>query len=452
MTDEKKKLTAAESYAQALNVSVVQMTTAINAVYLGACTGTPTIIASESSAGKTEMSKQLAVRNGMAPLLYHTAHCEPGDIRGIPFPAEGRNSYVYLTDDRIVFAPDDRPQMIILDEINRAARDTLNAIFPIWASRTVGDHKIGDRVAVIGLINPPTGGGYAVSAGFSVDPAMRRRACFIVAQSSAAAWCEYASNIKEVEKSHLPLIPDVMKTFQDEMSRMTSYHKDVIDFVAAHEAYYNDHEAQARGHVYACAAAWEAVSRLLYLEEHLSAKYGVDMEAPAMTSAMTNRIAGHLGLDVAHLFREFRSSHNFRPDLAKMVSNFAECRAEKDEIRKFIEEGRQNRLVSFCSMLAGEMMRGADREQQSGAYTLEQVVECYAGMYTILPPTNRTVFATEVEQRLQDKYGRGGTFYHRFYSTCAKHAGYAQTQRDLAQIQREDTARLREEEAAAKKK
>jgi hypothetical protein len=51
-----KKLTSTQKYAADLNIPCVNMHTAMMAVYIGAASRCPTIIAAESATGKTEMS------------------------------------------------------------------------------------------------------------------------------------------------------------------------------------------------------------------------------------------------------------------------------------------------------------------------------------------------------------------------------------------------------------
>jgi MoxR-like ATPase len=115
-----------------------------------------------TEAEEAELAAQLAVYLS-APAM------QPEDLV-IPFARPGGTLEVLL----MKYLSNDRPKVIVIDEVFRASRRTANSLMELTGEGSIGGRKIPGLVCIIGLNNPREVAGYKLDVG-RADPAQARR-------------------------------------------------------------------------------------------------------------------------------------------------------------------------------------------------------------------------------------------------------------------------------------
>lgn len=232
------------------------------------------VLVSGTSQGKTVMLSHLAETLGYDVVVINMIGLEPADLRGLPFPAPDRKSFVYLQDGRIPLDEDDRKVLLFLDEANRCPESALNAVFQLL-NGLVGGRRLGRNVRIVMAVNP-SGQGYAVASGLTRDPALLARCTFIPVQLSLY---EALLHMRE-NRWH----PWVVRTLEGAPAFLT--------------------EARHGDRVGATPRAWERVSGYLHAWEAAQRTSSSDARPdPRADAALRAIIEGTVGpLAAAHLF------------------------------------------------------------------------------------------------------------------------------------------------------
>lgn len=130
--------------------------------------------------GKTQWVKQYAKEQGLQLVIWHASHAaDAGDITGLPYKAtvtiiqpDGTTREFQVTR----FAPPEwmlqnKPTLVLLDEINRGMAVALNAIMQLTCDQTYDAFTLPEGSRVFACINPDEHG-YDVS---TLDPAQISR-------------------------------------------------------------------------------------------------------------------------------------------------------------------------------------------------------------------------------------------------------------------------------------
>jgi hypothetical protein len=147
--------------------------------------------------GKTESVKQFCQENGYEFRIVNLGNQEVGDIVGLPMVSARSTDFsppAWIT-ELIEFAENnpDRYAVIFLDEINRARRDVLQAVFPLILERRMHTLHLPKNVYVIAAMNPATDD-YVVTD--LADNALLSRFCHIRFSPSKLEWFEYMKEKK----------------------------------------------------------------------------------------------------------------------------------------------------------------------------------------------------------------------------------------------------------------
>lgn len=147
--------------------------------------------------GKTEWIKTLAKKWNMNLVIWHASHAaDAGDITGLPYkvtttfinPETGETEEHQVTK----FAPpqwmlQDKPVLVLLDEINRGMQIALNAIMQFTNDGTYDSIKLPEGSRIFAAINPDEHG-YSVG---TLDPAQLSRFAVYEFNPSAEEWIDY---------------------------------------------------------------------------------------------------------------------------------------------------------------------------------------------------------------------------------------------------------------------
>lgn len=196
--------------------------------------------------GKTESVKQFAKENGFfIKVINLNSMGDSGDLLGLPtFEKDSLGNDVatrFITPDwvkEIIDYATENPEskaIIYLDEINRARRDILQAVFSLVLEKRIHMIQFPSNVGIIAAMNPNTGD-YVVTD--ISDSAFMDRFLHIKVTPSADEWLAYAKHTKH----------------DDSIVSFLSTQKDLLD--ATTEDFNLDEVKPSR-------RSWSAVDRLL---------------------------------------------------------------------------------------------------------------------------------------------------------------------------------------------
>mgnify|MGYP003615156742 FL=1 len=148
-------------------------------------------IVGEAGIGKSEMVASFAKKKGMKCTTLFLSQMEPSDLIGMPVVDDFGNTIwakpVWLTEieenDKKGIAT-----ILFLDEISRAATDTLNSIMEVCLNKTLHTHKLPESTFIVTATNPANGK-YRTQ---KLDPALMNRFLFIKMEANPITWLEWA--------------------------------------------------------------------------------------------------------------------------------------------------------------------------------------------------------------------------------------------------------------------
>jgi hypothetical protein len=140
--------------------------------------------------GKSSVIKQCAIENGMTYHDVRLSQCEVGDIKGLPLLDAEAGTTRFL---KPYWWPRDMNSKGILffDELNRASKDVLQAVFEICLDRRLDGEALPDGWRVVAAINADDD--YDVA---ELDPALLDRWFIIDFDPSPKEWIDWARAAK----------------------------------------------------------------------------------------------------------------------------------------------------------------------------------------------------------------------------------------------------------------
>lgn len=158
--------------------------------------------------GKTESIKQFCQENDYMMRIVNLGNQEVGDIVGLPNLSAEYTDFVppkWIV-ELIDFANEnpDKYAVIFLDEINRARRDVLQAIFPLILERRMHTLQLPENIFVVSAMNPATDD-YVVTD--IADNALLSRFCHIRFSPSKLEFFDYLKE-KNADQSLLSFLQE----------------------------------------------------------------------------------------------------------------------------------------------------------------------------------------------------------------------------------------------------
>lgn len=148
----------------------------------------------EHGIGKTENIKQYAANNGLQLIMLNLGTQEVGDLIGLPDFETAADGHTKVTRHNVPswFPTDpDSKGIIFLDEINRARRDVLQAIFSLVLEGRLHQATLPVGWSVVAAANPASDD-YIVTD--TDDKAFISRFCNIPVSADNEEWCKYAND------------------------------------------------------------------------------------------------------------------------------------------------------------------------------------------------------------------------------------------------------------------
>lgn len=145
--------------------------------------------------GKTEWVSGMAEKLGLKLVIWHASHAaDAGDITGLPFritetdPETGK-SYEVTRFAKPQWMIQNKPVLLLLDEINRGLSIALNAIMQLTNNGTYDDISLPEGSRIFACINPEEDGKYDVG---TMDAAQLDRFAIYEFKPTMEEWLEWA--------------------------------------------------------------------------------------------------------------------------------------------------------------------------------------------------------------------------------------------------------------------
>ena len=145
--------------------------------------------------GKTEWVSGMAEKLGLKLVIWHASHAaDAGDITGLPFritetDAETGKSYEVTRFAKPQWMIQNKPVLLLLDEINRGLSIALNAIMQLTNNGTYDDISLPEGSRIFACINPEEDGKYDVG---TMDAAQLDRFAIYEFKPTVEEWLEWA--------------------------------------------------------------------------------------------------------------------------------------------------------------------------------------------------------------------------------------------------------------------
>lgn len=145
--------------------------------------------------GKTEWVSHMADVLGLKLVIWHASHAaDAGDITGLPFritetDAETGKSYEVTRFAKPQWMIQNKPVLLLLDEINRGLSIALNAIMQLTNNGTYDDISLPEGSRIFACINPEEDGKYDVG---TMDAAQLDRFAIYEFKPTVEEWLDWA--------------------------------------------------------------------------------------------------------------------------------------------------------------------------------------------------------------------------------------------------------------------
>jgi hypothetical protein len=263
----------------------------------------------EAGIGKTASVYQLGEILGKPVFTFICSHMSESDM-GLPFRSESEPNWFKMLPPKQVYdaLKATNGAVLFFDEITRADRATLNAIFSVVSERRIGDISLGSNIDIVAACNPDDGE-YSVSDILS-DPAWRRRLVHMWVETDSASWLRYA--------------------------KQKGLNNNVIEYISAKPQQLIGVEARAAGKIYPNPAAWESVSKYLNVNDQIS----------------TIAISGIVGYDTARDLFQFITNIDYKITPSQICESLASDKDLQTVLSKIKKDGRGDILTELVRGVA----------------------------------------------------------------------------------------------------
>jgi hypothetical protein len=261
--------------------------------------------------GKSSCVKQVAKQLGIEFFDIRLSQCDVGDIKGLP----------YRDGETMKFAkPEWWPRnpeskgILFFDELNRASKDVLQAVFEICLDRTLDGDKLPDGWKIVSAVNSHSD--YDV---MELDPALQDRWFHIDFSPSAKEWLDWADG---------------------------KVNPAIVQFIAQNQNLLDAPVGNLEtGRVYPSRRSWEALSHFI-LELNLLEESNVGL--------LVQSTKGWCGEECAIMFQKFVANEFKLLKAEDVLDNFKKI---KSQIEKSSED------IEVISALANAVIKEANNRE-----------------------------------------------------------------------------------------
>lgn len=217
--------------------------------------------------GKSSVVKQVAQEQGIGFYDLRLSQCEVGDIKGLPYNHTNENGTTVVRFAKPEWFPTDMNSkgILFLDELNRASKDVLQAVFELCLDRRLDGQKIPDGWQIVSAVNSDDD--YDV---VEFDPALADRWFHIDFDPTVLEWISYAEQ--------------------------KGIHQSVIQFITRNQNLLDPPVGNLEaGRVYPSRRSWESFSDCLISMDLLHDDSGI----------LTQVTKGWVGREIAIMFQKF---------------------------------------------------------------------------------------------------------------------------------------------------
>lgn len=238
--------------------------------------------------GKSSVVRQVAEELGIGFYDVRLSQCEVGDIKGLPDKDNEAGVVRFLKQEWWPKDPNSRG-ILFFDELNRAAKDVLQAVFEICLDRRLDGEKLPDGWRVVSAVNSDDD--YDVA---ELDPALHDRWFHIDFDPSANEWVEWA--------------------------RGTKTHPAVVEFINRNQNLLDPPVGNLEaGRVYPSRRSWVAFSDTIL---------AMDLENRADDGMLTQVAKGWVGREIAVMFQKFLTNEFSQLKAEDVLDNFPKVKTK----------------------------------------------------------------------------------------------------------------------------
>lgn len=219
--------------------------------------------------GKSSVVKQSADELGINFFDVRLSQCEVGDIKGLPYQEQDANGNTIVKFSKPEWFPQDPSSSGILffDELNRASKDVLQAVFEICLDRRLDGVSLPDGWKIVSAVNSDDE--YDV---VELDPALHDRWFHIDFDPSVEEWISWAED--------------------------NSIHPSITQFVSRNHNLLDPPVGSLEsGKVYPSRRSWQSFSQFI-----------VEMDLLKDDGMLTQCAKGWVGREIAIMFQKFVSN------------------------------------------------------------------------------------------------------------------------------------------------
>ena len=261
--------------------------------------------------GKSSCVKQVAKQLGIEFFDIRLSQCDVGDIKGLP----------YRDGETMKFAKpewwprdSDSKGILFFDELNRASKDVLQAVFEICLDRTLDGDKLPDGWKIVSAVNSHSD--YDV---MELDPALQDRWFHIDFSPSAKEWLDWADG---------------------------KVNPAIVQFIAQNQNLLDAPVGNLEtGRVYPSRRSWEALSQ--FIEE-------LNLLDESNVGLLVQSTKGWCGEECAIMFQKFVANEFKLLKAEDVLDNFKKV---KSQIEKSSED------IEVISALANAVIKEANNRE-----------------------------------------------------------------------------------------
>lgn len=176
------------------------------AAILAMMSGTAVNVVGPTGIGKTDMAGEIAKEFKRKFYAFNSAINNTEDLIGIPYIDHEKNETHW---SKPYWFPDTGKFLILIDEINRAEKNTLNALLPFILSGTLHEHQLPKGVWIMTASNPDSDD-YDLVNSFE-DKAVYSRMCILNLGVDPYSWGTWLKETKRTTKHLQELMKDTLE-------------------------------------------------------------------------------------------------------------------------------------------------------------------------------------------------------------------------------------------------
>ena len=225
------------------------------------------------------------------------SQCEVGDIKGMPDKDTDRNVLRFLKQEWWPKDPNSKG-ILFFDELNRASKDVLQAVFEICLDRRLDGEKLPDGWRVVSAVNSDDD--YDV---VELDPALHDRWFHIDFDPSVSEWMEWA--------------------------RKSDVHDAVVEFVNRNQNLLDPPVGNLEaGRVYPSRRSWVAFSDVIN---------AMSLDSRTDDGMLTQVAKGWVGREIAVMFQKFLTNEFSQLRPSDIIDNFDKFKSKVESACNDIE-------------------------------------------------------------------------------------------------------------------